>query len=199
LVYNPPDAMNPQGSVAAVVPWHQAPPLSSGTLTVTPATAMTVAAYTVSLTFSLPKLSTTHFAPTCLQANGFTPTCQQLSDGLDTFFTNAAVSVVGSTPAYSAFSCVASPGDNGCDCSYSYSVVVSDQGAWTTAGDVLSFKSLITAYQYNGAQAATVEPVQPMKATYCASGNPLTLTMTGYQGASLFEAIGLRTMVFSKM
>jgi hypothetical protein len=157
---------------------------------------MSAASYSVSLTFASNNVSATHFAPACLSANGFTPTCTELADDLETFFTNAAASVAGSTAAYTAFGCKTT-GDGGCDCEYSYQLVLSDQGTWSTSGDVLSLKSLIAPYQYNGAQAATVEPVQPMQATYCASTSQLTLT--GYRGASLFEAIGLRSMTLTKM
>jgi hypothetical protein len=195
LVYNPPTPMTLEGSVASVVPWHDAPPLMSGTLTFAAATGTSGPLYTVSFTFG-PKRSSTHFGPACLQANGFTPTCSQLQDELEVFFTNAAATVVGSIPAYSAFSCTTSSGDGGCDCSYDYQVVVTDQGSWGTDGSVLTAKSLIIQYAYDGAQAASVEPVQPMQATFCVNGN---LTMTGYQGTSLFDVIGLRSLTLTKM
>ncbi len=194
LVYLPPSATAPDGSVKNVTLWHEPAAFTSGTVSFTEDHK-----YDADLVFSTQ--SSTYFTPSCLQANGFGPTCAQLQKGLTTFYTNGAMAK--GQPAYSApkgvdpgagIQCVGTT-DGGCACNYTYVLEVSDKGAWATSGSFLS--ETTQTYAYNGVRNQSNAPTVPTVATFCASADHLTLS--GNAGSSLSGVVGLRTMSLRKM
>jgi hypothetical protein len=195
LVYGPPTVSAPDGLVANVTLWHEVPQFTSGTVSFTAGHR-----YEADLTFSTQ--SSTYFALSCLQANGFSPTCAQLQKQLTTFYANAAMTRHGQ-PAYRAPKGVdpaagiqcAEMTDGGCTCDYTYALEVSDKGGWATSGSFLSETN--ETYAYNGVLNTPNAPTVPTVATFCASGDHITLS--GNAGDSLSGVVGLRTMSLRRM
>jgi hypothetical protein len=154
--------------------------------------------YTATLTFSTK--SSTHFAYSCLIAYGDTPTCDDLTAQLTKFY----MAMPPATAAFTNIAC-ASGAPDGCDCSYGYTVVVTDSGAWSTSGATLFEDSNMLLYAINGmaldmpgaSGAPSQVPAKTMEATYCVAGNQLTLS--GANGSSLSGVTGLRTMTLQPM
>jgi hypothetical protein len=195
LVYNPPGTGTPEGAVANVTLWHEPATFTSGTMSFT-------ADHKYDAELVLSTQSSTYFPVSCLQANGFSPTCKQLQRQLNTFF-GAAAMLKHAQSAYQApktadpaagIQC-AEMTDGGCICDYTYQVTVSDTGAWASNGSLLSFTT--EAYAYNAARNTPNAPTFPVLANYCASGNRLSLS--GNAGVSLSGVVGLRTMTLRKM
>jgi hypothetical protein len=137
------------------------------------------------LVFSTP--GSTYFSAPCLQSGGFAGTCEQLQTQLNAYYVcNSELNA----SAYHDIACSTPPCDAlSCTCDYTYEVDVVDQGAWTATGGILTQKS--TSYTFNGSSVIEYAPVTPINSTYCNSGG---LTITGDQGASLSNILGLRTM-----
>ena len=195
LVYTPPAMATPDGSVMNVTLWHEPAAFTSGTMSFT-------ADHKYEATLVLSTQSSTHFRASCLQSNGFAPTCVQLQRQLTAFYANAA-KLKNGQPAYRApkgvdpsagIQCIEMD-DNGCRCNYTYQVEVSDKGAWATSGSFISLTNEI--YAYNGVRNVPNAPTLPSVATFCASGNSLSLSGNG--GSSLSGVVGLRTMSLRKM
>jgi hypothetical protein len=194
LDFQPPDANVHDWTVKNVVLWHEPAGFTSGQVSFTPDHK-----YDAELLFTTQ--STTIFTPSCLQANGFAPTCSKLQKMLDAYYASAAMA--NGQPTYRAPK-GADPGagiqcaemtDGGCACDYTYALQVSDNGSWVTNGAFLS--QTTEAYAYNGMRNQTNEPTGPTVSTFCASGDHLTLT--GSTGNSLSGVVGLRTMSLRKM
>jgi len=195
LVYSPPATKTPDGTVMNVTLWHEPAAFTSGTMSFTPDHK-----YQATLVFSTQ--SSTHFAPSCLQSNGFAPTCAQLQRQLTKFYADSAMQRNGQ-PAYRApkrvdpaagIQCI-DMDDGGCRCDYTYQIEVGDNGAWATSGSFVSLTN--EKYAYNGVLNAPNAPTLPTLATYCANGGSLALS--GNAGSSLSGVVGLRTMSLRKM
>jgi hypothetical protein len=195
LVYGPPTTDTPDGSVMNVTLWHDPAVFSSGTMALT-------ADHKYEADLVLSTQSSTYFPVSCLQANGFSPTCKQLQAQLNLFYGNVAKQKH-AEPAYQApkasdpaagIKC-SEMTDGGCICDYTYQVKVSDVGAWASSGSLLSLTN--ETYAYNGVRNATNAPTVPSLASYCVAGDHLT--MSGNAGTSLSGVVGLRTMSLRKM
>jgi hypothetical protein len=189
---------NPIDAVLNVVLWHDAPLLTSASITF--ASDNSVNSYLLTgLTFSTARLpverNTTHFAPRCLAANGATsPTCAKLTTALTNFYGMTAVQ--SAKPNFSEINCVGDAATTGCDCTYVYQVTVSDLGMWKVDGGTLLEDSSTGAYTYNGQQVNALSPLGTIETTFCAQGG--TLQLTGPRGGSLFGVQGLRTLMLSQ-
>jgi hypothetical protein len=140
--------------------------------------------------------NTTHFAPICLTANGGDPTCAELATGLTKFY--AAGSGTPQPPAtFNDIQCTLSASDQGCDCTYYFELQVIDQGTWSvaTGGDTIFEQS--SNFTYNGATLKLSSPAQTMQTTFCRQGSLLDLS--GANGSSLSDLIGLRTLRLQAM
>jgi len=193
LIYLPADATNPNGHVQGVNLWHDAPSLDNDGTLVFDGTNN----YTITLNFSTQ--STTHFAPSCLQFAGASPTCDQLGPSLTAFYTAnlSSKQVAGAappTPGFENIQCVTAS-DSGCDCFYDYKVQLTDKGTWSAGGNVLTEASY--QYLYNGQRVVALAPTHFMVTSFCQSGTQMTLS--GYNGSSLSEAVGLRTLTLQRM
>jgi hypothetical protein len=195
LIFVPPNPQAPGGSIKTVNLWHDPVNFTSGTKTLSQDHK-----YQSNLVFSTQ--STTYFPTSCLQANGFNPTCAQLQSALTTYYVGAAMQAkvqsaytapAGVDPA-AGIQCVPTT-DEGCNCHYTYQLEVADSGAWATSDGLLSETS--ASYTYNGVLNQTDQPTVPVVANYCASGNHLTLS--GNAGTSLSGVVGLRTLSLRKM
>lgn len=186
LVYN---AMG----VQSVNLWHDAPQLvGGGTLKLDNTGG--AQKYSVAVKFETPK-ETTHFSATCLTYSGQNPTCAQLQTSLNDFYDRAAMQSNPPNPrAFTDLTCATAANGDGCDCSYVYQVILTDEGAWD-ADPAFIIQSSGT-YRYNGIQVSSQAPTRQMVSTYCQDGN--TLTMTGYLGATFEDAVGVRSVAFTK-
>jgi hypothetical protein len=115
---------------------------------------------------------TTHFTPSCLQAYGASPTCQELSDAL-----NAQP-----LPNYQDLSC-ANASDGGCDCTYTLSGTGGDNGTWEVVGSTL--------YEF-----PSLSGLPPQAVDFCAQGD--TMTLSGKNGSHLNGTAGMRSMFLTK-
>jgi len=190
LVFLPPNSTTP--GVKDVTLWHDAPALTTGTVEFD-------ASGSYSTTLNFATVSTTHFAPACLQSAGANPSCDDLAQGLTTFYVNSAMArgVTGGptpTPGFEAIQCLAAS-DQGCDCYYDYKVVLTDQGTWAKGDNIITEAN--TLYLYNGQAVKSQAPTGPMEASFCQSGDQ-QLTLSGYAGTSLSAAVGLRTLSLQK-
>jgi hypothetical protein len=188
LVYSPPDAMHVDGSVKSVNLWHGSPTVQSGTVSFDSA----MGSYAVDLNF-VQKSVMSHFSQSCIQFAGATPTCAQLATQLTAFYTSNAMGS-GGKAAFQNVACVLGVPD-GCDCTYDYEVELKDTGAWSQNDNIL-FESSVS-YKYNDQAVASQTPTSTQGVTFCRSGDSLTLT--GYEGASLSLAPGLRTLQLKSM
>jgi hypothetical protein len=182
--------------------WHDAVVVQSGLLELTPDMPGMPKSYNLSMTLAPNGKSMTHFPLTCMQAGGNADTsCGDLATALQTFFMPAA----GQMSAYSNITCQGASNGDGCDCFYNYQLTLTDKGTWgLPQNNVLAFQNGIdmtgaSLYMLNGhlVQSMATAPGQAMSANFCATNNSLTLT--GYQGQSLFGVFGLRTLVMNKM
>jgi hypothetical protein len=178
LVYLPPDDANPEGSVTSVTLYHPPVQIKTGTILLT-------AAHTYQTSFASESPFTTHFATSCLIAHGANPSCNTLGKKITEHFIDMGnvQSVVCCTPDSPAGQCLDDP-RNGCDCSYYYRSVNADYGAWQTSGDIL----------YMFSPSIRMQPT--IETTFCARGDQLTLT--GRDGQSLFNIMGLRTLTLAR-
>jgi hypothetical protein len=184
---------DPTPGVTNAVLWHDAPKLTAANITFGADFS-----YLSTLTFSTdPKTddlpvtrNTTHFAPRCLLANGATsPTCDKLTTALTAFYAPQNPSAV-EPAAFSQISCTGDAATTGCDCSYIFTVAVSDQGMWAVNGDTLLQDS--EGFLYNGAAVDSQAPSTTLESSFCAEKSSLQLS--GARGGSLFGVLGLRTM-----
>jgi hypothetical protein len=175
------------GKVTFAALWHDAPRLTSGTASYNPDHT-----YVTSLVFTTP--GTTHFDASCLQSGGTVATCGFLQDQLNSYYTMESKLNVN---PYHNLVCQAGTSQGSCDCFYTYEVDLLDKGVWTAGNGILTQKT--TTYEHNGSQVDEYAPVIPIAAQYCGppeGGNSLTLT--GDQGASLSNVLGLRTLKMVK-
>jgi hypothetical protein len=98
-------------------------------------------------------------------------------------------------PGYENIVCQAAS-DGGCDCGYDYKVHLTDSGAWSFSGTVITESSAPSQYMYNGKLVGTEAASGLMVAASCQSGD--TLTLTGYNGQSLSNAPGLRVLTLTR-
>jgi hypothetical protein len=169
------------GKIYAVTLWHDVPTFKAGSVEFDANPNL----YKTNLV--LQTHSQTHFALACLQAGGFSPTCDQLQTDLTAFY------VAAGSQKYLNVGCAAAD-DHGCDCSYVYELDVLDQGTWYTKSDVLYENS--ETYTYNGKVEQTFQPLAPEAVDYCASSDNLVLT--GDNGSSLAGLLGLQKLTFKK-
>jgi hypothetical protein len=189
LFYNAPTMMNPDGSITTVNLYHGAPaidPNNGGTLKFD----STDHTYSIDLHF-LQQGATSHFSLYCLQFAGANPTCDQLASQLTAFYMSKSA---GTVPFQNIKCAKGSP--DGCDCQYDYQVELTDMGAWATNNGNILIESSVE-YLYNGQKVMSQAPTINQNVTFCRDGN--TLTLTGYEGASLSLAVGLRTLVLQSM
>jgi hypothetical protein len=150
--------------------------------------------YSVAVKFETPE-ETTHFSQTCLRYSGQSPSCKQLEDSLNAFYDRAAMQANPPNPrAFTGLTCKGAANGDGCDCSYVYQVILTDEGAWDADPSFIIQSS--GTYRYNGIQVSSQAPTRQMVSTYCQDGN--TLTMTGYLGATFEDALGVRSVQFMK-
>jgi hypothetical protein len=185
LVYSPSDTMHPDGSVKSANLWHGAPGVHGGSVSFDSA----MKTYAIDLSFS-ENGDVSHFSQYCIQFSGASPTCAQLATQLTAFYMANAAGAI----AFQNISCAMGFPD-GCDCSYDYNVELKDTGAWSQNDNVL-FESSVT-YKYNDQAVASQAPTISQGVTFCRNGDSLTLT--GYEGASLSLAPGLRTLQLKPM
>jgi hypothetical protein len=186
LILKPASGATPS-SVTSVNLWHDLPSLNSGgKVAFNPDHT-----YAIDLTFSDPNPST-HFTPFCLQYQGNVAIdCGSLATEMTAFYMQAA----GTHPvAFQNIQCQMAS-DSGCDCTYKYSVEVTDSGTWLQQGNLLEESS--ASYLYNGQAVMSQTPSVSMLATYCQSGT--SLTVSGYEGTNLSNVVGLRTLLLSRM
>jgi hypothetical protein len=189
LILNPASGTTPS-QVTSVNLWH-------GLASVNRANAGTVTlrsdgTYEVDLNF-VEKAATTHFTPFCLQFQGQVQIdCPLLATQISAFY----MTMAGAHPvAFQNISCQPATDDGGCDCFYDYSVAVTDTGTWLKSGNLLQESS--GQYLYNGQPVMSQAPELSMVATFCQSGN--TLTLSGYDGTTLSSVPGLRTLSLTRM
>src|SRR5450755_1288649 len=133
----------PDNQVKSVNLWHDAPALVDGQITFSVDASGLPTTYSTALNFAGPNV--THFAPLCLQFYGATPSCTDLATNLTAFYV-AAAGVDNSTPpvplppGFENIQCQTAS-DGGCDCGYDYKVQLTDSGAWSYAGSVLTESS----------------------------------------------------------
>jgi hypothetical protein len=72
---------------------------------------------------------------------------------------------------------------------------VIDQGTWSKSGDTISEQS--SNFTYNGGVLKLASPAQTMQVTFCQQGSGLELT--GANGGSISDLIGLRTLRLQAM
>lgn len=181
------------GMVNNVTLWHDVPALLPGSAVAFNPDQTYTALYKFS-TQGPGYRNTTHFAPICLTANGASPTCAQLAAGLTAFY----VPGTGTPPPPATFNdinCTTSPSDQGCDCTYYYALQVVDQGTWSKSGNTIFQEN--SNFTYNGVPLKLGTPAQTMQTTFCQKGTVLELT--GANGASLSDLIGLRTLRLQAM
>jgi hypothetical protein len=182
---------NPDSSVSNVQLWHDAPILDAANITYGPDMS-----YLTTLTFSTKGFpvdrNTTRFPLRCLLANGAPPpvSCSAFAAGLTTFYKPQSAGV---PPNFDQIAC-SDDGAGGCNCTYVYTIVVSDQGMWKSEGTTLLQDSSV--FLYNGAMLNSQSPATTLKSTYCAQNGRLQLT--GPAGGSLFGVLGLRTLELSQ-
>jgi hypothetical protein len=185
LVVTPASSTAPS-QVSSVNLWHDLPTLKVGQVAFN-----SNSTYSVDLTFAEEGAST-HFTPYCLQYQGKVAIdCGGLATEMQAFYKQAA----GMHPvAFQNITCQSAT-DEGCDCSYDYSVEVTDAGTWVKSDNLIQESS--TQYLYNGQPVMSQAPELSMLATYCQDSNSLTLS--GYEGSNLSELVGLRTLSLSRM
>ena len=199
LYYSPTDVdtATPNSKILTVDLPHSAPGLSGGQISFNSASATTPPTYQVSLNFG--QAYATHFTVQCIQFGGATPSCGELATNLQQFYvTKAGVNGMGVTqaPSFTNIVCNAAS-DGGCDCTYEYHVALTDLGTWQVLGTVISEASDPAAYQYNGQPAAaTQRPTEAHLASFCQSGN--TLSLSGYDGSYVSSAPGLRVLSLAR-
>ncbi len=118
-------------------------------------------------------VQTTHFTPTCLQAYGANPSCDDLT---------AALLAQGTSVNYQNPSCTTAS-DNGCDCTYNLADTNGDSGQWRVLGS--------TIYTFNSPSG---HPAQAMD--FCVNGS--TMTLSGKDGSHLLGSAGIRSMQLTK-
>jgi hypothetical protein len=167
LVYLPPSASNPRGQVMNVALFANPAPLTSAEL-------IFRSDHTYNIAVNFQGVDKAHFTPECIGAYGAAPTCADLATAIQQFYIEP--------PPFSNIACTRAA-DQGCDCTYDYENPVVDMGLWSTDGTLL--------YEYSSLGQ------QPYPATYCVSGSGpgAQLTVTGYQGRTLTNIPGLRTIV----
>jgi hypothetical protein len=170
LVYYAPSAAN--GGTIGGIQFYPAPlDFRHGTVNFTPGADASTQLYQFTIQIAtVPQL--THFTPTCLQAHGANPTCDELTAGL------AAQTL----PNYQNVACKAAS-DNGCDCTYDLGDTTGDSGSWQIVGNSI--------YMFNSPSGNP-----PQVADYCVNGN--TMTLSGKDGSHLIGSAGIRSMVLTK-
>jgi hypothetical protein len=200
LYYSPADTRAPDtnSKVKAVNLYHDAPALTDGQITFNTDANGLPSTYSATLNFATYNVS--HFAPLCLQFYGATPSCGDLATNLTDFYAQAA-GMDNSTPpmsnptGYENIVCQAAS-DGGCDCGYDYKVTLTDNGSWSFNGSILTESSAPSEYLYNGKLVGTEAASGLMVASTCQSGD--TLTLSGYSGANLENAPGLRVLTLTR-
>lgn len=184
LIYTPGE------KVRSVNLWHDAPPLQSAAVSFN-------ADKTYSATLNFSGDNVTHFTPYCLQGAGANPSCETLAQDLTTFYADKAGQDANGNkfPDFKDIACQLSS-DNGCDCIYTYQVVLSDQGAWLTSGSQMSLSSAPNTYLLNAKPAGSQAPTGVMPTSFCQSEPQLTLS--GEDGQWLFHVPGLRVLVLGR-
>lgn len=167
LIYQP--SVNPSMPVRSVVLWHGPPTVNNGYLKVD-----TDGTYTAQIQFITAEH--TYFDSACLtRYETKAPTCEKLGRDLAEYW--------GTQPGF-RFGDVSMvcTGDSrvGCDCRYQYEVQGMQMGTWSV--DPATPTSITFA---------SVAGTEPQSASFCATGNALTLS--GENGTNLFGALGVRS------
>jgi hypothetical protein len=174
LVYQPSDATAP---IKSVILWHG--PLDVRGGTVFHNADMT---YTATIIFGAPQ--ETFFSASCLGKYQTAATqndaamCSSVATGLMGFLT--------SQPSFQQIVCT--PKDGGCNCTYDYQLIEADNGVWEVDPndkDVLIHHSKASS--------------EPQRTTFCVSPDGSNLTMTGENGTSILNQVGLRSLSYVKM
>jgi hypothetical protein len=187
----------PVDAVLNVALWHDAPILASASIGFGDDHTYVTTGLTFTTESLPPERNMTHFAPRCLLANGASsPTCAKLTTALKNFYGMTAVP--SASPNFSKIDCQGDATTTGCDCSYIYSVTVSDAGNWAVDvdGHTLLQDSTAGAFTYNGGAVPSQSPSTTIATTFCAQGG--TIQLTGPRGGSLFGVQGLRTLMLSQ-
>jgi hypothetical protein len=182
------------GVVNNVTLWHDVPALQPGSEVAFNPDQTYTALYKFSTQGYAQARNTTHFAPICLTANGGDPTCADLAAGLTKFYAPGG-GTPPPPPTFNNIQCTTSPADQGCDCTYYFALQVVDQGTWAKNGDTILEQS--SNFTYNGAVLKLGTPAQTMQVTFCRQNSLLQLT--GANGGSLSDLIGLRTLRLQAM
>ena len=187
---------DPNSKVKAVNLWHEAPAAVSGQITFNVDASGSATTYSTTINFA--GQDVTHFAPLCLEFYGARPTCADLALNLTDFYAHAAGVDASNNPLPPGFENIQCQGasDGGCDCGYDYKVQLTDHGSWSDGVSVITETSDPNAYLYNGQQVGSQTPTGLMVASTCQSGS--TLTLTGYNGANLSNAPGLRVLTLTR-
>jgi hypothetical protein len=184
------------GTVNNVTLWHDVPTLQPGSEIAFNPDQTYTALYKFSTQYPGAR-NTTHFAPICLTANGGDPTCADLEAGLTKFYAPGG-GTPPPPPTFNNIQCTTSPADKGCDCTYYFALQVVDQGTWSRSGDTISQQN--SNFTYNGAVLKLASPAQTMKTTFCRpTSDTSTLYLTGANGASISDLVGLRTLSLKAM
>jgi hypothetical protein len=147
--------------------------------------------YQASASTTTPTL--THLDSFCLTAHGANPSCTDLATELTDFynsmpnFNTIACCAPGTEGDSGAAPCSADP-TNGCDCSYNYESTTADVGIWRVAGNIIYLASSVNQNQ----------PILPV--TFCANRetpSSATLQVTGFNGQSLLDIVGFRSMTMA--
>jgi hypothetical protein len=183
-------------TVNNVTLWHDAPGLQNGEIAFNPDHSY-AAIYTFT-TQGAGYRNMTHFAPICLTANGGSPTCADLTAGLTKFYGAGS----GTPPPPATFNDIqcTTASDMGCDCTYYFALQVVDQGNWSTSGDTISQQS--STFTYNGSSGVLklASPAPIVQTTFCRpASDPSTLYLTGANGGSISDLLGLRTLSLTAM
>jgi hypothetical protein len=174
LVYQPSDATAP---IKSVILWHGPLDVRGGTVFHNPDFT-----YTATIIFGRPQ--ETFFSASCLGKYQTSVTqndaamCSSLAAGLMTFLI--------SQPSFQKIVCL--PKEGGCDCTYDYQLIEADNGVWEV--DPNDKNVLI-----HHSKASS----EPQRTTFCVGQGGSTLTMTGEEGTSILNQVGLRSLSYVKM
>jgi hypothetical protein len=172
LIYQPADKNAP---VKGVILWHGPLGIESGTLHHNKADNSYLGVVTW--------VATEHvfFPRACITNYGQeepAPTCGELEAALGQYFETY--------PSFSKFHCT-DEGD-GCGCDYRYQLVSADNGQWEVDP---ADPSVIIHH--------SKKTSEPQRSSFCVSADGKTLQMTGDEGTSLLNQLGLRSLSYTKM
>jgi hypothetical protein len=176
LVYEP--TLSPAMPVRGVVLWHSPPVVHDGFVNLEVNGTFDAHIRFINHEF-------THFDSACLTRYDTPKSCMQLGIDLAAYehsqpgFMFGTTDNMGNVDASNV--CTGDPLTTGCDCHYDYQGQAGEMGTWG-----LSDATTIVL--------ASMGMTEPQAASYCLTGGALQLT--GFDGASLFAAQGLRSAQF---